>query len=236
MKKTKILILSASLGAMLLGLPVSAELTDSPYFNLWTDDGSNGGNGNTVMLCGTQVCDGTVSDPVADINYATFTALEFNTGKGSGAIDPFLRFQHNEGEALGSATIERAFNTSNVDIGVINDVDASGAITDTYANQAKDSVAGGQNPDDFNHAIKLSDLLAIDGQYSFFLDINEPGGTKSTLTLDELAFFVSTSDMLNEFTRDKPLDNGPQPNNLATGEFTDTDCGVGQVCDAFKVW
>ncbi len=219
--------LGLGIAVLALQLPVSAfaEINDAPYFNLWstgvTINGS-AGNGTSVSLCGTSAC-GTTS--AAALNYAVFQTVGFNTGKGSGAIDPFLRFQHNEGAATGSATIERAFNTDNTNVGVINNANGS---FDTI-NQAKDSIAGGQQPPgDFNHAIKLSTLLAsADGFFDFFLDINEPGGGKQGLRLDELAIFISTSSQLNEFQRDAA---GTNAANLATAGFTDSDAV------AFKVW
>ena len=205
----------------------NAEINDTPRFNLWstgvTADGATG-NGTSVQLCGTFACS---TNPAAPINYAVFRTVDKNTGKGSGAIDPFLRFQHNEGAATGSATIERAFNTNNPNVGLINN---SNGTFDTI-NQAKDSTAGGQKPPgDFNHAIKLSTLLAsTDGGafFDFFLDINEPGSGKSVLRLDELALFISTSDQMNEFKRDAP---GVTTATLATATFTDSDAV------AYKVW
>jgi len=195
----------AALLALQAGLPAMAELNDAPYFNLWTGPAANGavGNGPRLVLCGSQtLCNGDIdaSDNVIGTGYAIFTALEKNTGKGSGAIDPFLRFQHNEGAATGSATTEAAFNTSNNNIGTITDLNGV-----TNANQAKDVNAG----KDFNHAIKLSDLVVDDnGYYTFRLDINEPGGFKSQLRLDELEFFVSTSDQLNKYTMGTGASNG----------------------------
>ncbi|MBX9607912.1 MAG: PEP-CTERM sorting domain-containing protein [Gammaproteobacteria bacterium] len=217
----------AALFALQVGMPAMAELIDKPYFNLWTGTAANGatGNGSRVLLCGSTaaaLCNGDIdaTDGTVGTGYAIFTALEKNTGKGSGAIDPFLRFQHNEGAALGSATTEAAFNTSNNDIGTITDTDANPDIT--FANQAKDVNAG----KDFNHAIKLSDLiLDNDGYYTFRLDINEPGGFKSQLRLDELQFFVAGSDQFNRYT----MDTTPGD---ATGMLYSPDGSVA----AQKVW
>ncbi len=187
------------------------------------------GNDTSVQLCGTSVCD--INNIATDINYATFSVVTDSPPTGSGLIRPFLRFQHNEGDANGSATIERAFNTDNTDIGTIQDVLANGDPDgDAYDNQAKDSTAG--PGDDFNHAIKYSELMAAlenpDGTFSdeinFFLDINEPnaeGPLKNLLRLDELALFVSGDNMLNEFQRDAP--GTTAGTTLATATFLDGD-------------
>ena len=198
----KRIVLTAAFLATQAAVPAMAQLSDSPYFNLWTGTANNGDTGNSarLLLCGTAtLCNGDInaSDNTVGAGYAIFTALEKNTGKGSGAIDPFLRFQHNEGSANGNATTEAAFNTSNNDIGTITNTNPNPDVT--FANQAKDVNAG----KDFNHAIKLSDLvLDSDGYYTFRLDINEPGGFKSQLRLDELQFFVAGSDQFNKYTMD----------------------------------
>ena len=206
-------------------VPAMAQISDTPYFNLWTGTANNGDVGNSarLLLCGTAtLCNGDInaSDNTVGSGYAIFTALEKNTGKGSGAIDPFLRFQHNEGSANGNATTEAAFNTSNNNIGTITNTDPNPDVT--FANQAKDVNAG----KDFNHAIKLSDLvLDSDGYYTFRLDINEPGGFKSQLRLDELQFFVAGSDQYNKYTMDTASGN-------ATGQLFAAD----GVTKAAKVW
>ena len=221
-RNTQSLFLAALLASQ-VGLPAMAQISDTPYFNLWTGNAANGsaGGGSRLLLCGTStLCNGDIdaSDNTVGTGYAIFTALEKNTGKGSGAIDPFLRFQHNEGSANGNATTEAAFNTSNNNIGTITNPNAN----TTFANQAKDVNAG----KDFNHAIKLSDLvLDNDGYYTFRLDINEPGGFKSQLRLDELQFFVAGSDQFNKYTMDTT-------NGAATGKLTDST----GTKTATKVW
>ena len=224
MKLRKRYLFTAAFLATQAAAPAMAQLSDSPYFNLWTGTANNGDVGNSarLLLCGTAtLCNGDInaSDNTVGAGYAIFTALEKNTGKGSGAIDPFLRFQHNEGPANGNATTEAAFNTSNNDIGKITNPN-SGV---TFANQAKDVNAG----KDFNHAIKLSDLvLDADGYYTFRLDINEPGGFKSQLRLDELQFFVAGNDQFNKYTMDTTSAS------TATGMLYSPDGGTA----AKKVW
>lgn len=205
----------AALGLAFAAAPVSAELNDSPYFNLF------GGN-TEITLCGTAACDGSATTK----DYGIFSTVAKNSATGSGNIDPFLRFQHNEGLALGSADVESAFNTTNTNVGTIFNPD-----TGTYeANQAKDSVAGGQKRMTFNHAVKLSELLAADGDYAtFLLDINETGGGGgSLLRIDELALFVGSTDQMNEYSRDIPGESGT---DLATGKFIDPDAISAKVWD-----
>ena len=93
--------------------PALANLADPPYFNLWTAGTANAGliqgNGMQVLLCGTGACGAGVS--AADHNYAIINALTKNTGKGSGNIDPFLRFDENLEGSGGPNSTEAAFNT-----------------------------------------------------------------------------------------------------------------------------
>ena len=220
--KTRKSTLYAAILASLVAAPAMAQLSDSPYFNLWTGSAGNGdvGGGARLLLCGSStLCNGDIdaSDNTVGTGYAIFTALEKNTGKGSGAINPFLRFQHNEGSANGNATTEAAFNTSNNDIGTITNTDPNPDVV--IANQAKDVNAG----HDFNHAIKLSDLIVdSDGYYTFRLDINEPGGFKSQLRLDELQLFVAGSDQLNKYTMDTASGNATGSLASANGSITAT--------------
>lgn len=178
----------------MIAATAQAELNDNPYFNLWTTGETHGGltgNGTTVALCGTSACDGAYNQN----NYAIFSVIDPEGPAGSGYIDPFLRFQHNE-NTVGSSPTEAAYNTdyrsstSPTNVGTITD------LTGTPLNQAKDANA-------FNHVIKLSDLVVsmVNGieMLTFKLDINEPGGGKETLRLDELALFVSDSATLNNF-------------------------------------
>ena len=213
-KTASCLVLAAAITA-----PAYAELDDAPYFNLWLGTAGNQqvGQGDYLLLCGT--AGGCNSDTIADANgigtgYAIFRTATPNAGAGSGHIDPFLRFQHNEGAALGNATTEAAFNTSNTDIGTITNPNTNPDTT--FANQAKDIDAG----KDFNHAIRLGDLIVDeDGYFTFRLDINEPGGTKSNILLDELQIFVAASDQLNAYVMDTAsnLQNGAPINGDLTG-------------------
>lgn len=181
-------------------LPVEAELNDPPYFNLWStgSTGSNGllGNGTSVSLCGGSAC-------TAD-QFATFRVFNGQPA-GTGYIDPFLRFQHNNPPGT-NGTTEAAYNT-----------DARPLQNDgNFVNQAKDE-------NQWNHSLMLGALDGADGFYHFFLDINEPGGSKGTLRLDELQFFVGSSNTLNSYSKDKNGENGA---NEATGALA----------GATKVW
>jgi len=220
----KKILMGVGLAASVFGAPGAfAELADPPYFNLWTPGEVKAGltgNGTTVALCGTSACNGTISTK----DYAIFSVEPPNTGAGSGNIDPFLRFQHNEGAGNnGSTPTEAAYNT-NFRGSNPQDTGSISGLAATTSNQAKDSNA-------FNHVIKFSDL-AIDseGYISFLLDINEPGADKQTLRLDELALFVSDSDKLNLLTAD--LD-GENNGKLATAMLSDTNSATEKVA---KVW
>lgn len=227
--------LAACLLLATLATPASAELSDPPYFNLWTAGVEHGsgllGDNTTVELCGTAACDS--GGGVDAINYGIFSVVPTNSGAGSGHIDPFLRFQHNEGDANGSNPTEAAFNTGlfTPPGGPGGDVGTITSDPDNYtgANQAKD--ASGTH---FNHVVKLSDLMAEDGLYSFLLDINEPGADKSTLRVDELALFLSTDAEMKDFLRDEPFKNNGNP-NIATSCFTNgTSCLAANQVQ--KVW
>ncbi len=208
----------------IIASPVYAELADGPYFNLWTGFAGNGeeGQGDYLALCGVAAgCSGasgvgTTDNPgtVTDFGYAIFRTALPNSGAGSGNIDPFLRFQHNEGDALGSATTEAAFNTdynsgpTGFKVGTIYNAGSNDTVFDGttvyMANQAKDVDAG----KDFNHAIRLGDLVAdANGYFVFRLDVNEPGGNKSNILLDELQLFVAGDNTLSDYELDKSAGN-----------------------------
>ena len=212
---------------------VNAALNDPPYFNLWsasdTAAGGQNGNGMTTLLCGTQSCGAAVT--AADHNYAIINALTKNTAKGSGNIDPFLRFDQNpEGYANNGSTTEPAFNTNyrcntpscmqtvpqpgkpskNIGIGQLGTI-ADPNTNTTVGNQAKDDNGGGPGRHTFNHAVQFSSLIAdANGYLHFLLDINEPGAdATSGLRLDELAFFTSATDQLHSFSRDNSSTTAP---------------------------
>ena len=90
---------------------------------------------------------------------------------------------------------------------IIDDIDGDGVEVSAIDNQ--DAGAGSGDPlADFNHAIQWETMLIDDdGMRTFMLDVNEPGTTcnggssscdvTSTLGLDELSFFVATTDDFN---------------------------------------
>ena len=87
---------------------------------------------------------------------------------GTGVIDPFLRLQ---GNANGS--VEEGYNTS-----------------------GRPFALDQKEPLNFTHDVKLSDLgsgVTVNGQqyYEFLLDVNEPGGKKSDISLDSLQLYTS---------------------------------------------
>jgi len=211
--------------------PSGPGLNDAPYFNLFTGTYGSGagaatGDGTTVALCGSATCAS---------GMATFSVIPTNSGAGTGNIDPFLRFQHNEQDATGNATIEMAYNTSQSPLQGLTD----GTPDYQFMNQAKD--AGGTQ---FNHALKYSAIVAADGSMNFKLDINEPGGEKcgtgnnkdncvanNLLRLDELQFFISTTDKLSLYD---PAWNNVGANGLTSGNFSNDPLGGG--ANTAKFW
>lgn len=212
--------------------PTGPGLNDKPYFNLFTGTYGSGsaaavGDGAAVSLCGSATCDSS--------GYAAFSVIPTNSGAGSGNIDPFLRFQHNEQDNTGNATTEMAYNTSQSPLQGLTD----GTPDLNFMNQAKD--AGGTN---FNHAIKYSAIVAADGSMTFKLDINEPGGEKcgtgnnkdncvanSLLRLDELQFFISTTDKLSLYD---PGWNNVGTSGATSGNFSNDPLGGGS--NTAKFW
>ena len=156
-----------------------AELGDPPYFQLL------GGEGDNVSMCGASQ-NGTSCDSSGEAVFEVFNGMP----TGTGVIDPFLRFQHNEGDGA-PETYEAAYNTDARPLQ--NDNASSG-----FVNQAKDE-------NHWNHSIQLGDLQDNNGFYEFFLDINEPGADKSTITIDELQFFVAHTGDMNFYTRDESV-------------------------------
>lgn len=236
MPTTVLSSISTFLAMVVAATPASAVLSDPPYFNLWAsgqvDAAGLSGSGTQVLLCGTATCGTSVA--TSDHNYAIVNALPKNNGKGSGAIDPFLRFDQNiEGSGgTGNSTTEAAYNTDYRKATTGSQIGALGTITEpnyptagtttVIGNQAKDSGAGGSPG--FNHAVQFNTLVAdANGYFHFLLDINEPGSTKATLRLDELAFFTSSSNTLNDFVRDDP--------NSATADSHFADATASQ-----KIW
>ena len=224
--------------AAVMVTPVCAEISDNPYFNLWngaTTDANQSG-GTIVQFCGVTTC------LANSVGYGIFTTLPTNTGAGSGAIDPFLRFQHNEGDATGNATTEAAFNTSkDLDTGMIYNPNAGtankGNLLPSFQNQAKDTVAGGPTRDSFNHAIRLGDLMVDDttGLFTFRLDINEPGGAKATLRIDELQLFIANSNDLDKYTMDTTSAPGQGAfDDILTGQLAGGSSPGGEI--AKKIW
>ena len=222
----------AMVAALGFGASANAQLNDDPYFNLFSKSTTYGGgdfkvtgDGTNVWICGTDQCDGTRD---SSAGYALFSVYTQQPA-GSGYIDPFLRFAQNEPPGTpGSATTEAAYNTSN---DILQD-DAN------FTNQAKDTVAGGQTRDSFNHALVYSGLTkeTINGiEYmTFLLDINETAKTcedkrtdcepGNTLRLEELEFFIAQIDDMDEYVPDHGVDG------TVGGKFLDADA------NALKFW
>jgi len=223
------------LGVLGVSAGAHATLNDAPYFNLFSTSTTYGGgsykvtgDGTTVSLCGTATCGAN--------DFAIFSVIQQQPA-GSGYIDPFLRFQHNEQSGNGNSTTEAAYNTNNDALQTKTD----GTPDFNFENQAKDTGAGGgQASGDFNHAIKFSTLLVEDGFITFKLDINEPGDTcngnkdcvaTNTLRLDELQFFISTTDQLSLYD---PTWNGVGQSGNGSGNFASDPLGGG--ANTVKFW
>lgn len=215
----KKILLGVGFAASVFGAPGAfAALDDTPYFNLWTKGVVNDnlvGAGTSIALCGTSAC-ATTSTPGTPNQYAQFSVVHTQPA-GSGYIDPFLRFQHNEGANNGSDISEAAYNTNYRDgsqgTGLISGYDDP---TITTTNQAKDTKAGGDKRNFFNHAIRLGDLQVDEnGMVTFLLDINETGNPGVTLRLDELAWYVAESDQMNHYFADDSTGSN-DPNGYLT--------------------
>jgi hypothetical protein len=255
----------------LTGLQARAELSEPldpapnpDYFNLW-EDSVTYGNGSSALtgdltstsdsiwLCGTENCSGTTDS--GGYGYAQFS-IDYTAPAGSGYIDPFQRLQHNEGECTGNCETQLAYNTDNDDLQRIGDAGGDGSVS-AVDNQVKDTGAGGGNDNvtgDFNHAIAWETMfIDSEGYLTFMLDINEPGTTcgnsgpcdiTSTLRLDELSFFIATTDQLSFYTPDVTgvscvpdgfIDNMCDP-TLAQGNFNSDPLIVSGEDQAFKFW
>jgi hypothetical protein len=123
-----------------------------------------------------------------------FETSDPNTGAGSGAIDSFLRTQN--------SPFETGFNTD----GALNLDQVSGCCT---------------------HSITLGELTVVNvGGTDYFelqLDINEPGGSKSLITLQQLELWVNTTTGADDDYSDGL---GTKVWDLA-GDTVEMDSGVG---------
>ncbi len=110
---------------------------------------------------------------------AVFRIPTMTQAVGTGVIDSFLRLQANP--ASGTASPEMAFNTDARDV-----VFKNGTVTDAKTDP------------NFTRSITLGEIPVVNiggtDYREFALDINEPSAdTKSTLSLNELQFFVDTT-------------------------------------------
>ena len=207
--KKRASLLQVLLLAFSVGSPIAqATLNDSPYFNLWEGtDAAGTGDSNQVSLCGSS----SFSCNAGGAGLGIFTALPKNTARGSGNIDPFLRFQHNE-DQKGNTTWEAAYNTDfrsnngnnanhgQVQLDTVNNTFDPVPSPTLINNMAKDANAGGPGRNTFNHTLSVGELIdaSSNGLIHFLLDINEPGNAKATLRIDELAIFVERLGMADD--------------------------------------
>lgn len=222
MKTKNLQTLVAAIGLLGGSLNAAAELNDPPYYSLI------GAEGDDVWMCGTSDCAGTQSAGDGQAQFTIFHGMP----TGTGYIDPFLRFQHNEPSGEQPKDFEAAYNTDARPLQRAGDKWG-------YDNQAKDE-------NHWNHSLKLGELAEDgDGMYTFLLDVNEPGGDKSTITIDELQFFVANAGDFNYYVRDEAPKNGgstdPDEDPIAGGELwldeaSETANLSGLDYQAEKVW
>ncbi|OMH39127.1 hypothetical protein [Motiliproteus sp. MSK22-1] len=187
--------------ALVISLDAKAIIDDVPYFELYP--GATGVNSSetSVSLCGISGCDSSL-----DMTISVFA----EKGAGSGNRDTFLRLQNDNA----NITTETAYNTDGGFNGGTT-VDPTFLQDDSfYVNGAKDTTAG--NGDDFNNAVLLSDLMIVDGKYQIVLDINEPGGNKSLIRLDEFEVHLSTNGILEQYRPDEDKTTPTDDSGMST--------------------
>ncbi len=193
------LLLAASL---LAASSAHAIVDDVPYFNLYPGAPAPG-SGVSVSLCGESSCNSSLE---MTVNVVTPTI----TGAGSGNRDTFLRLQNDNA----NIDTETAYNTDGGFNGGTT-VDPTFLQDDAfYTNGAKDTTAG--NNDDFNNAVLLSDLQVVGGKYQILLDINEPGGNKKLIRLDEFEIHLSTNGILEQY---RPVEAAPGDSTFADASW-----------------
>lgn len=115
------------------------------------------------------------------INGGVFSTYNLQPA-GSGVVDAFLRTQY-LGASSSDQGVERGYNTD----GLIEF-------------ETKEDTGTGKN---FTHSIMLSAVPTVDQggttYREFLLDINEPNGKKSKISLDELRFFIADSPTLTGY-------------------------------------
>ena len=100
---------------------------------------------------------------------ATF-ADHWEQPTGTGVFKPFLTLDSNGQTSTGNTAIESAYNT-----------DGSTLYLDQQRNH-------------WNTTVKVGDLQIVNGNYAFILDANEPGSTKSLISIDNVRIYTSKTD------------------------------------------
>jgi len=123
-----------------------------------------------------EVLDLTGNNPGGTINGAQFVPTTFQPA-GTGVIDPFLRLQHKD--------FEQGYNTD-------------------FRGEGGNKVEFDQKTDaNYTRSLLLSEVPTVkigDTNYrEFILDINEPSGDKSKLSLDQLQIFQGTAPDLHDY-------------------------------------
>ena len=129
-----------------------------------------GSSYNTVAASNS----GTISNSLGTV---TFNNSSFQP-TGTGVFNPFLRL-----DVKGNSADEQGYNTS------------ATRSTGTGNNVTTRKILDNMSPVNWTHDVLISDLeLTADGKYyQFQLDINEPGGTKSLISLDGLKLYSTAT-------------------------------------------
>ncbi|HXI70117.1 MAG TPA: hypothetical protein VNN22_07140 [Verrucomicrobiae bacterium] len=110
-----------------------------------------------------------------DVGGTAIFADNWTQPAGTGVFQPFLTLEANGQSSTGSQVVEQAFNT-----------DGFGAL---YMDQ--------QRPQ-WNNRVTLGDLAQVNVNgtlyYAFLLDANEPGASKSIISIDNVRIYTSAAD------------------------------------------
>lgn len=111
----------------------------------------------------------------ADVGGTAIVSDHWTQPAGTGVFQPFLTLDANGQTSTGLNTIEQGYNT-----------DGHSAL---YLDQLRP---------EWNRRLTVGDLAQIDvngtAYYGFILDANEPGGSKSLISVDNIRIYTSSSD------------------------------------------
>jgi PEP-CTERM motif len=194
------LALQGFLAACCVGITVNANavVDDDPYFQLFpgapydfnanTSPGAALGDDTSVSICGAAAggsCTAEILVEVANENPS-----------GTGYIYSFLRLNepNNNGQDKDNTglTTESGYNTNFPTL----------QEDSIFDNDSQDSPGVGN---DWNRAVLISDLKAVDGFYQIVLDLDEQGNNPGEyIRLDEFEIHTSSDGMLREYNPNDP--------------------------------